>query len=191
MQILSLLYKGYEFWCSPGSWNPSPTHLYARQQAEKGLKKNLRKKKMSRVLRQNFLPNPTRLRTYLLVPTTENQCLSKTGCRKGAWESAEPKVATHTREGWVSVAADGPREKPSSQDLCAQLPSFPLTHQILTSVLCQLSILPRDWLSASTYSRLETKEEEGKTATNLRQALGQSIQASWTLRPRAHWEPAL
>lgn len=146
---------------------------------------------MSRVLRQNFLPNPTRLRIYLLVPTTENQCLSKTGCRKGPWESAEPKVATHTREVWVSVAADGPREKTSSQDLCAQLPSFPLTHQILTSVLCQLSILPRDWLSASTYSRLETKEEEGKTATNLRQALGQSIQASWTLRPRTHWEPAL
>lgn len=146
---------------------------------------------MSRVLRQNFLPNPTRLRTYLLVPTTENQCLSKTGGRKGAWERAEPKVTTHTREGWVSVAADGPREKPSSQDLCAQLPSFPLTHQILTSVLCQLSILPRDWLSASTYCRLETKEEEGKTATNLRQALGQSIQASWTLRPRTHWEPAL
>lgn len=97
--------------------------------------------------------------------------MSKTGSRKGHWESAEPKVATHTREVWVS-AADGPREKPSSQDLCAQLPSFPLTHQILTSVLCQLSILPRDLLSASTYSRLETKEEEGKTATNLRQALG-------------------
>lgn len=117
--------------------------------------------------------------------------MSKTGSRKGHWESAEPKVATHTREVWVSAAADGPREKPSSQDLCAQLPSFPLTHQILTSVLCQLSILPRDLLSASTYSRLETKEEEGKTATNLRQALGQSIQASWTLKPRTHWEPVL
>lgn len=147
---------------------------------------------MACVFRQNFLPNPTPLRICLLASPTQNQCLSKTGSRKGHWESPEPKVATHTaREGWVSVAADGSMEKQSSQDLHEQLLSFPLTHQILTSVHCQLSILPKDLLSTSTYSRLEIKEKEGKTETNPRQALGQSIQASWTLRPRTHWEPAL
>lgn len=58
--------------------------------------------------------------------------------------------------------------------------------------LCQLSILPEDLLSASEHYRLKmiTKIKK-KTRTNPRQALLQGTQATWTLRPRTHQEPAL
>lgn len=128
-----------------------PQHIFMLGNKLKKVFKKISGKKMACVFRQNFLPNPTPLRMCLLVSPIQNQCLSKTGSKKGHWESSEPEVATRAaREGWVSVAADGPREKPSSQDLCAQLLSFPCTPQFFTSVLCQLSNLPKDSLSAST-----------------------------------------